>query len=212
MAAIATYLLAIRPWHLKWGATQAEIQGPQPGDELIKRPRYETTRSVTIRAPAADVWPWLVQIGQSRGGFYSYDWLENLIGLDIHSADRVLPEFQDLQVGDILPNEPKTPDEGVTVAAVQPERALILRGTIVPSQPMKGYPIHYDDTMPWWMDWTWAFILDRLDERTTRLIARLRSDYKGLTPAMARFMLVEPSHFIMERKMLLGIKQRAEAM
>ena len=209
--AIAAYVLRIRPWHMHWGATDAEVQGPQPGDNLVEHPRQITTRSITINASAADVWPWLVQIGQGRGGFYSYDWLENLMGLDIHSADRILTEFQNLKAGDILPNEPETPDEGVTVAAIEPARALVLRGTIIPEHPMKDYPIQYDDSMPWWMDWTWAFILDPIDENTTRLIARLRGGGKGLRTMLASYLLMEPSHFIMERKMLLGIKQRAEA-
>jgi hypothetical protein len=210
--AIAAYVLRIRPWYMRWGATDAEVQGPQPGDDLVKHPRQMTTRSITINASAADVWPWLVQIGGGRGGFYSYDWLENLMGLDIHSADRILPEFQNLKVGDILPNEQETPDEGVMVAVMEPERALVLRGTIVPERPMKDYPIPYDDSMPWWMDWTWAFILDPIDEKTKRLIARLRSDGKGLRIMLAIHLLMEPSHFIMEHKMLMGIKQRAEAL
>ncbi len=150
-------------------------------------------------------------MGQGRGGFYSYDWFENLTGLDIHSTDRILPEFQDLKLGDVLPNGPKTPDEGVTVAVIEPGRALVLHGTLVPGRPMKDYPIEYDQATPWWADWTWAFILDSLDERTTRLIARLRCDTKGLGPALGLYALIEPSHFMMERKMLLGIKQRAEA-
>ena len=209
-AGLAAYVLVIRPWHLKWGATRSEAQGPQPGDAIVERPRIETTRAITIQACAAEVWPWLVQMGQGRGGFYSYDWLENLMGLDIHSAGRIVPELQDLQVGDILPNGPETPDEGVVVAGLEPERALILRGTLVPGRPMKDYPIHYDETTTRWFSWTWAFILDQLEDDTTRLIARLRMDYQGLAPAMALHLLMEPSHFVMERKMLLGIKERVE--
>ncbi|MCP3964119.1 MAG: hypothetical protein GY719_40330 [bacterium] len=209
-AGLASYVFVLRPWHLKWGATRSEVTGPQPGDGIVERPRIEATRAITIRAPTAEVWPWLVQIGQGRGGFYSYDWLENLMGLEIHSADRILPELQDLEIGDILPNGPETPDEGVVVADLEPERALILHGTLVPGQTMKDYPIHYDETTPRWMDWTWGFILDPLGEDTTRLIARFRMDYRGLQSAMMLHLLLEPSHFVMERKMLLGIKERAE--
>ena len=209
-AGLAAYVLVIRPWHLRWGAGESEARGPQPGDEVVSRPRFETTRAVTIRASAGEIWPWLVQMGQGRGGFYSYDWLENLMGLDIHSADRILPEFQDLEVGDILPNGPATPDEGVVVAGLEPERALVLHGTLIPGQPMKDYPIRYDEATSRWMDWTWAFLLDPLAERATRLIARLRIDYRGLVPAMAIHLLMEPSQFVMERKMLLGIKKRVE--
>ena len=184
------YLLVIRPWHLRWGATSEEARMPMPGDELVTRPVVESIRAVTIRAPISEVWPWLVQMGAGRGGLYSYDWLENLAGLGIHSVDRIVPELQDLKEGDTLPLDAR--GEGPTVAVFEPERALVL--DVGPSVA------------------SWGFILQRLDERTTRLYARFRLDADprplwGLLYAL----VIDIPHFVMERRMLLGIKQRAES-
>jgi hypothetical protein len=162
----------------------------------VPQPKQEATRAITIQAPVSDVWPWLVQLGQGRGGLYSYDWLENLIGCDIHNADRIMPEFQRLQVGDPVRLGP----EGYpfyTVAAIEPERALILHAA---SPEISGH------------NESWIFYLEPIDENSTRLIIRSRRKYE---PTLANFVIwqviTEPAHFIMERKMLLGIKQRAEA-
>ena len=111
-AAAACYVLAVRPRLLRWGASTQEAAGPLPGDELVPTPRMQSTRAVTINAPAASVWPWLVQLGAGRGGMYSYDLLENAAGLGIHSADRILPEHQRLDVGDVIP---LGPDVGIPV-------------------------------------------------------------------------------------------------
>src|SRR5215207_9703255 len=96
----AAYLLAIRRWQLRWGATDEEVDATLAGDHLIANPDLMSTRVITVHAPADQVWPWIAQLGQGRGGFYSYDALENLVGCDIHSADRVVPQWQDLKVGD----------------------------------------------------------------------------------------------------------------
>jgi len=210
VAASAIYWLWVRPQHLQWGATEREASTPMPGDEYIPFPRYITNRAITINRPAAEVWPWIVQLGQGRGGFYSYDWLENLMGLDIHSSDHILPEHQNLKVGDILPNGPDTPDEGVVVAAIEAEQALVLRGTVVPGVPMMDYPIEITPDTAIWADWTWSFYLNAVNERTARMLSRLRCDYRGMPMAMFRYLLLEPSQFVMERKMLMGIKERAE--
>jgi hypothetical protein len=210
VVAAATYFLLLRPQHLQWGATDSEATTPMPGDAYIPFPRYVTNRAITINRPTAEVWPWIVQLGQGRGGFYSYDWLDNLIGLDIHSSNSILPEFQNLQVGDILPNGPDTPDEGVVVATIEAEQALVLRGTVVPGVPMRDYPIEIGRDTAIWADWTWSFYLNPVNERTTRLLSRLRCDYRGLPMALIRYFLLEPSHFVMERKMLQGIKERVE--
>jgi DNA-binding NarL/FixJ family response regulator len=119
------YFLAVRPWHRRWGATDDELLMALPGDELVPEPGYQHTRAVTIQAPAGAVWPWLAQIGQGRGGFYSYDWLENLAGCDIHSADRVHPEWQDVKPGDALAI---MRGWGTKLAAVEPGRALVIQG------------------------------------------------------------------------------------
>jgi hypothetical protein len=174
------YFLAIRPWHRRWGATAEEVDMPLPGDELVPEPGYHHTRAVTVGAPAEDVWPWLAQIGQDRGGFYSYAWLENLAGCDIRNADRIHPEWQDVRAGDPLAI---VRGWGTTLAAVEPGRSLVIAG--------------------------WGtYAIRPIDARTCRLIARSRHP-KG-RDSFAYLLTVEIPHFVMERKMLLGIKERAE--
>ncbi len=197
-AATAAYIWLFRPWHLRWGATTAETKRALPGDAFVSNPKQTATRAITIKKPVAEVWPWLVQIGQGRGGFYSYDTLENLIGCDIHNADRILPEFQQLAVGDKV----RLGKEGYpfyTVAAIEPKKYLLLRG----GDPEEESPSVED---------FWLFYLDKIDSHTTRLIARNQRDYQ---PSVANFIIwqviTEPLHFLMEQKMLRGIKQRVEA-
>ena len=186
--AVTAYVCGIRPWHLRWGATDEELNAPLIGDELVPRPKLKATHAITINAPAADVWPWLVQMGQNRGGFYSYTGLENLVGCHMRNADEIVPEWQNLKVGDKVWLHPKAPP--VEVAAIEPKRAIVLK--------------------PWG-----AFVLQPIDEKTTRMIIRSQGDYeRDLNNAVLNFVLwrvfYEPAHFIMERKMLLGIKARAE--
>jgi len=201
-AAMAAMGLAARPWFLRWGATDEENGKAWPGDELSPNPRSEATRAITIHAPAAAVWPWLVQIGQDRGGFYSYSWLENLVGAKIRNADRILPEHQILKVGDTIWMTPRERYRGmgcVRVARLDAGRALV---TVTPDD----YDSVVDhDIAP---HGTWAFVLDSVDDRTTRLIVRSRSGSK-LDPF--RVLVFDPIHFIMERKKMLGIRRRVEA-
>jgi hypothetical protein len=174
------YFLAIRPWHRRWGATEEEVGMALPGDDLVPDPGYENTRAVTIQAPAEEVWPWLAQIGQDRGGFYSYEWLENLAGCDIHNADRIHAEWQDVKAGDPLAI---VRGWGTRFAAVESGRSLVIAG--------------------------WGtYAIRPIDGHTSRLIARARHP-KGWA-SLAYLLTVEIPHFIMERKMLLGIKERAE--
>jgi hypothetical protein len=201
-ASAATYFIVIRPWLRSW--EEVNDEGPLPGDAIVPRPRYVATRAVTIAAPAAEIWPWLVQIGQGRGGFYSYDWLENLIGCDIHSADRILPEYQHVSAGDPvrLAPEGKSKLPPLTVAVIEPDRALVL---LTPGTPEENFALGAPFA-------TWAFILEPIDEENAKLIARWRADYiPTLRGKLANHYLLQPIHFIMERKMLLGIKKRAEA-
>jgi hypothetical protein len=184
----------LRRWQLGWGATPDERGASLPGDELLAGADLTATRAVTVRASAAEVWPWIAQLGQGRGGLYSYDALENLVGCDIHSADRIVPEWQDVRVGDEFRLHPEI---ALAVARVEPERALVIRG----GAPMNGKPPPYD--------FTWAFVLGEEPEGS-RLVVRERYGYRRRwTPA-----LVEPLSavsFVMSQKMLRGIRDRAEA-
>ncbi|QCB98861.1 hypothetical protein E5206_05420 [Arthrobacter sp. PAMC25564] len=204
-AAAAAYVLAVRPRLLRWGATPQEAAGPLPGDEFVRTPRMQSTRAVTIAAPAARVWPWLVQLGAGRGGMYSYDALENAAGLGIHSADRILPEFQHLAVGDIIP---LSPDGGIPVRRLEVEAVLGLGGTMDPRSGMIALP-GVPGTGPR-LDLGWTFVLQPVDAHTTRLLSRTRYDYSPVALGLVLRPVLEPLQFLMERRMLLGIRSRAE--
>jgi hypothetical protein len=188
----AVYLLFFRRWCLTWGARDDEVAAKLPGDELLPDAGLVTTRAVTIDAPPEAIWPWLVQMGSGRGGAYSYDWIENLLGLNMHSAGEILPQYQHLQVGDELPMGPGRP--GMTVEVLDPPNTLAVR---VADQ-----------------NWVWIFALaPESDGESTRLISRNRIATAALPAAGRLFYTVfmEPGSLVMERKMLLGIKQRAES-
>jgi hypothetical protein len=188
----------LRSWYSKWGASEEETKMTIPGDELVPRPRLETTRAITVQAPASAIWPWLVQMGQGRGGLYSYQRLENLIGCDIHNADRILPEHQNLKVGDKVHLTPQE-DPAFYVTAIVPDSILVLRGDIPSAQ---GKPT----------TWIWIFRLNPIDESITRLILRSRLDYAlSFVNTLMWRVLTDPIAFNLERKMLQGIKARAEA-
>ena len=192
--AIAAYAFIARPWQLSWGATDSERDGPRSGDELIANADITATRAITVRASADRVWPWIAQLGQGRGGFYSYDVLENLVGCDIHSADRIVPEWQHVEVGDEIG---LAPELRLVVASVEPGRSLVLRG---------GVPI---GAMAPPYDFTWEFALRDAGEGRTRVLVRERYAY---TRTWA-WLLVEPTQvvsFVMSQKMLRGIRDRAE--
>jgi hypothetical protein len=201
----AAYVLAVRPRLLFWGATTQEAAGPLAGDEIVPAPRMQSTRAVTIAAPVSGVWPWLVQLGAGRGGMYSYDWLENAAGLGIHSADRIRPELQQLKVGDTVP---LSPDGGLTVRLLQSESVLGLGGTIdlrtgtmVPAGVLPAGPR---------VDVGWTFVLRPVGSQASRLVSRTRYDYSPLAAGLVLRPLLEPVQFLMERRMLLGIRDRAE--
>jgi hypothetical protein len=167
----------------------------------------ESTRAITVRAPAREVWRWLVQLGQNRGGFYSYDRLENLAGADIHNLEQIVPEMQHLKVGDFVPMAPVewgVPMGGFTVVAVERERAIVWR---------QGWPEDVEklSSSDAQSRGTWAFVLEEIDKGTTRLILRERGGHKPrMRDVIFNYLFIERQHFIMERRMLKGIKERAE--
>jgi hypothetical protein len=190
----ALYYALLRKPVLTWGATEAEASSPLPGDDLIASADLASTRAITVRVAAAQVWPWIAQLGQGRAGFYSYDLLENLVGCDIHSADRIAPEWQDVTVGSEVRLAPKV---ALTVVALEPGRALVLRGGIPICKTAPPY------------DFTWAFALRDQPDGTTRLLVRERYQYLRSWTCL----LVEPVEavsFVMSHKMLRGIRERAE--
>jgi len=194
----------LRGWYNRWGATPEEVAGPLPGDELVPEFRLGYTRAITVAAPTELVWPWLAQMGQGRGGLYSYDGLENLAGCQIHSVEHILPEYQDVQVGNLIRLGPQG-YPCFAVASTEPGRVLVL----VSANPQTGQPVQYTEpTDKGYSIATWQFILQPLDEHTTRLLVRQRLSF---SPDFAWvWRLTEPVGFIMERKMMLGIRQRAE--
>ena len=203
-AALAGYTRFIRPWTLTWGATPEEVSRRLPGDDLV-RGQYVTTHAITIARPAEQVWPWLVQMGYHRGGWYSYDRLEKAVGIgdfaDGGSAQRILPGLQTLIPGDTVD---LSPNGGFTVISLEPERSLVLR---IPMDPLTGGPASNSSRVV--LDWTWAFVLQPTTQGC-RLIIRVRGDLRPRWLALT-FPLLDPIHLMMERKMLQTIKHRAEA-
>lgn len=188
-AASLAYVRLLRPRVLHWGSTLQEQEQAMPGDDILPDAVLQTTRSVTIDAPVEDVWPWLVQMGGGdRAGAYTYDWIERWLGIEIRNSDRILPEYQHLDVGQFL--ELNQQGTGLVVRDVATNKHLVLQW-----EPAQS---------------TWTFALYPLDEGKTRLVSRnrLRSTGAMFWPTMIA--LMEPGSLLMERKMLLGIKERAE--
>jgi hypothetical protein len=197
---------ALRPRTLAWGATCDEVVRPLPGDDLVANPLYMTTRAITVRAPAAAVWPWLVQLGQNRGGFYTYDFLENLMGLDIHSADTIRPEWQDLHAGEDYVTLDPDGSLKMTIAVLARDRAFVILSGAPGEQPQAPGSFFKGE-----LAFSWAFVLEPVGERTTRLIIRSRAAWAdGFAARLAKPVLLEPVHFLMEERMLRGIRERAE--
>lgn len=188
-------------WH-DWGATPEEKARRYPGDDLVPEPTDAVTRAVAVDAPPEAVWPWLVQIGQDRGGMYSYDWLENLFGLDIHSTDELRAEWQSLKAGDrvvvVPPGMFGMPDGyAFPVAEVEPNHHLVLR---------QSPPEH-----PW--NAVWTFVLEPDGDGRCRLVSRSRSTRPtggAAMPLRVATAMMDPVTLLMTRRMLLGIKERAE--
>jgi hypothetical protein len=211
VAGAVAYVVAIRP-RLKWGVDPQEAELPIPGDDLIAEPSATETRGVTIDAPVAAVWPWLVQMGYERGGWYSYD------GMDSRhpTATEILPEFQNLAQGDIMPTHP---GGGFRVAVMEPERALVLftdtdlvreqaerAAAEGRSYPGAGTRASYPEFAA-----SWAFLLEPTHDGKTRLIERFRARTPGAGPARAVMgEIMGTGMVLMTRKQMIGIKERVE--
>jgi hypothetical protein len=184
----AVYQRLLRARILNWGATPQEVNARLPGDDLLDDAEMVATRAITVDAPPSAIWPWLAQMGVGRGGAYTYDWIERLFGLEIHNVDRIVPELQELKVGDVLPMRPNDP--GMRVEVLVRERALSTRS---------------EDG-----SWVWSFALEP-HNGSTRLISRNRARVRtvGQRAAMAP---MELGSLVMERKMLHTIKDLAEGL
>lgn len=195
----------LRRWYNQWGATDHETAEALPGDELVPAPKLGYTRAITIDAPPEEVWPWLVQIGQRRGGFYSYDALENVVGCRIHSVDRVLPEHQHLDRHDLIRSGPGN-RASWEVMDVDPRHHLVLMGAdpdthrappVLEEIPDRGHVAS-----------TWQWVLRPQPAGRTRLIVRQRLTFSPHQRVL--WHIVEPINFVMEKEMLRGIARRAE--
>jgi len=185
---VLAYLKIIRPWQLQWGASKVENERSMPGDEIVEEPSFNATRAVTINAPAENIYPWIVQIGVNRAGWYSYDVLDNLAR---KSAERILPEHQNIEFGDLIPMSPDG-KQGIWVKEFR-ENEWIL----------------------WWDkagDTTWAWGIYPDGEQGCRLITRVRMKYRWKSISALFNLLIEFFDFPMMRKCMLGIKARAEAL
>lgn len=204
--AVAAYALAVRPRLRHLGATPSEAVRALPGDDLVAA-MWDTTRATSIATSAEQVWPWLVQMGFGRGGWYSYDWLERLGGVgdfvDGGSAARVVPALQSLQAGDPVA---LSADNAFTVAVLEPQRALVLH---LGMNLLTGRATEATDRTA--LDWTWAFVLEPCGPDACRLVVRVRAACRPRAFGLLVPLLLEPVHLVMELKMLRTIKQRAES-
>ena len=192
LAVAVLYWFPIRRWMSRWGATASDLARVMAGDGLLVDPTYSGTTVVVVDAAPEHIWPWLVQIGYQRGGLYSYDWLDRLVGyLDRPSATCILPQFQHLAVGDEIP---LGRGPGWPVAILEPNRALVL--------DMRNLGA---------FDWVWQFGLYAMDEKRTRLVSRSRVRTRTTWARLFTY-AIEPAGFLTTRRMLLGLKWRAEAL
>ncbi|MCA9047851.1 MAG: hypothetical protein KDA89_03940 [Planctomycetaceae bacterium] len=201
------YTFVLRPWHMQWGTQGDETTRPLPGDDIVEDPLAIATHGITIRASAEEVWPFLVQIGQDRGGFYSYDWLENLFGCDIHNVEHVVPEYQNLQVDEGVRLHPKAPP--LKVIELEKNRVLLIAGG---TRFLDGVRDTSFLRLHLYPAYSWVFVLDEQPDRTTRFIARVRARWNtGFVGFCRNRLFLEPAHSIMQRKMNYGLRDVVEA-
>jgi hypothetical protein len=199
---LAIFFGLVRPWYSGWGATADEIRRSLPGDEIVSIAADQTTRAITINAPAENVWPWLAQLGRDRGGFYSYDLLENLVGCEMPTVDELRPERQRWKIGDKLWMYPENKAGGIGFATLRhfgPGRVL-------------GFGTHAFGTRAQDPETgSWTFVLEPIDAATARLIVRGRiAESRPTAWRMFDRLIFEPAHFVMERRMMIGLRQLAE--
>jgi len=195
---------AVRPWYMNWGATGEEVNRTLPGDELAPRSPYIATHAITIHAPPEKVWPWIAQIGRDRAGWYSYTWLENLCLANTTDADRIHPEWQTRHAGDNIWLTPENRYHGnmrFVVYSYQPEHAMVL---LYPGE--EEQLAHHRPSI----DNTYTFCLEPQGTNASRLIMRSRNRATGWMTRAFIYFVFEPVHFIMERKMLLTLKELVE--
>jgi hypothetical protein len=196
LGAIAAYNFAVRPWFLTWGTTPQEQTRPLLGDDVWIGGVVSGTRAVTIKAPPEKVWPWIIQIGQDRAGFYSYTWLENLTLADIHNTLEVRPEWQERQAKDI-------------VRSVKPG---VLFGLLKEKQGYTGWKVSFiapgqSMTLKNWG----TFALEALPNGWTRFLARSRAEpLPGVAGRLLGFWVLDAAHFAMEKRMMTEIRRLAE--
>jgi hypothetical protein len=187
----AAWWFIARPWGLRWGSTAEERSRAMPGDEIVPDPDYETTKAITVPAPPEDIWPWLVQIGRGRGGLYSIDWLDRLFGiLDAPSAEEILPQYQRLAAGDVIPIGGTA---GWPVVHVEENRCLAL-----------------GNTEPNGVRWSWVYGLYPQHDGTTRLVSRNRVSAPPGLGRVVMLAVVDPPALIMTAAMLRGLRRRVE--
>ena len=185
---VVFYFTLFRPWQLRWGATDDEIRRPILGDDIVGNPSFNATRAIAINAPVESIYPWIVQMGVNRAGWYSYDLLDNL---GRHSAEVILPQHQNIQVGDLIPMSPDG-KQGLWVKDFRNNEWIL-----------------------WWdktgdTSWAWGIYPDGISR--SRLVTRIRVKYRWLSPAILFNLIIEFLDIWMMRKCMLGIKRRAEAM
>jgi hypothetical protein len=207
------YFFVVLPWQLRQGASRAKLDRSLPGDDLLANPKTGYTQAITIRAPKAEVWKWLVQIGYKRAGWYTYDFLHRLVGIagcvddERRSARRIIPELQGLGVGDVIEI---APGMGYLVVALEREKALILQSTL---DAGKWESVSGDDPLPEkYLRSSWVWFLEEIDEETTRLIVRVRSDHSpGVLSILSTRLPNALGRLLMQPRTLRVLKQRAEA-
>ena len=214
----AAYVLGVRPQLQHWGATEQEAAEVLPGDGLVPVPRFTSTRAISVAASPSAVWPWLAQLGEGRGGLYTYGSLERLVGLGMESADAVVGELQDLAVGDTIRLAPIGGPDGLamTVEILEAPGLLVLRsGRLGADQTGSAgdgtEPLPAGDYFAAAPAVSWTLVLRDVADGATRVLSRWRMTWAPSAAAdLFNGALVEPLHFALEEKMLRGVRDRVE--